>query len=43
MDRSSGSYRRDDGGELGSGLHMMGEKEKEVTRMTPRFLTCNTV
>lgn len=48
MDRSSGSYRGDDGGlykggELGSGLHMMGQKEKEVSRMTPRFLSCNTV
>lgn len=48
MDRSSGSYGGDDGGlhkggELGSRLHMLGKKEKEVSKRTPRFLACSTV
>lgn len=31
------------GGELGSRFHVLGEKEKGVSKMTPRFLACNTV
>lgn len=48
MDRPSGGYGGNDGrlhkgGRPDNGLHMVREREKEVSSMSPPFLACSTV